>query len=173
MSTRTTVVVGLLCLALSAATFAQGFTQGDKVLTLSGTGQNDNDFADFIFSIEGQFGYFFTNNIEGLFQQNIDWVDVPGSDDDWGGATRVGLRYNWDMGRLWPFVGADLGYIYGDRVRDTWTAGPEAGVRYFVNETTFILGQVQYEFFFRNTSDVNHAFDDGRWLYTLGMGFRW
>jgi hypothetical protein len=173
MFIRTTVVASLLCLALPAATFAQGFTQGDKTLALSGTGQNDRDYVNFIFSLEGQLSYFFTDRVEGLIQQNIDWIDVPGSDEDWSGSTRAGLRYNWDMGRWWPFLGVDLGYIYGDRVRDQWVAGPEAGVRYFVNETTFILGQIQYEFFFRNTSDATDAFDDGRFLYTLGIGFRW
>ncbi len=173
MFTRATAVVGLVCLVLPGAVLAQGFTQGDKAFSLSGTGQNDNDFSNFIFSIEGQLGYFFTDRVEGTIQQNIDWIDVPGSDDDWSGATRVGLNYNFDMGRLWPFVGVDLGYLYGDRIRDTWAGGPRGGVRYFVNNTTFILGQVQYEFFFRNTSDVDDAFDDGRWLYTLGLGFRW
>ena len=41
MFTRTTVVVSLLCLILPAATFAQGFTQGDKVLSLGGSGASD------------------------------------------------------------------------------------------------------------------------------------
>ena len=58
------------------------------------------------------------------------------------------------MGRWWPFVGGSLGYIYGDAVSDTWVAGPEAGVRYFVNETTFILGLVEYEFFFDNADEA-------------------
>lgn len=77
------------------------------------------------------------------------------------------------MGRFWPFVGVSLGYVYGDAVEDTWVAGPEAGLRYFVNETTFVVGMVEYEFFFEDSDEAEDAFDDGRFVYTLAMGFRW
>jgi hypothetical protein len=99
--------------------------------------------------------------------------DVTGSDDEWAAATRVAVDYNFDMGRFWPFVGGSFGYVYGDAVEDTFVAGPEVGLRYFVNETTFVLGLVEYEFFFEDSDEAEDAFDDGRFVYTLAMGFRW
>ena len=63
--------------------------------------------------------------------------------------------------------------MYGDAVEDTWVAGPEGGLKLFVNDTTFILGQIAYDFFFEDSDDADDAFDDGRWVYTLGIGFRW
>ena len=173
MFNRTTVVVSLLCLVLPAATFAQGFTQGDKVLSLGGSGDSDDEFIDNDFAFEGSFSYFFTDSLEGAIRQGLGYDDVSGNDDEWAAATRVALDYNFDMGRWWPFLGGSFGYIYGDAVDDTFVAGPEAGVRYFVNETTFILGLIEYEFFFDDSDDVDDAFDDGRFVYTLSMGFRW
>ena len=52
-------------------------------------------------------------------------------------------------------------------------AGPEGGVKYFVNNTTFIFGSVQYQFFFEDDDDAEDSFDDGQWVYALGIGFRW
>lgn len=173
MFTRTTVVVSLLCLALPAATFAQGFTQGDKVLSLGGSGASDDEFVDNDFTFEGSIGYFFTDAWEVALRQGLTFNDVAGDDDEWAAATRVALDYNFDMGRWWPFVGASFGYIYGDAVEDTFVAGPEVGLRYFVNETTFILGLIEYEFFFEDSDEAEDAFDDGRFVYTLAMGFRW
>lgn len=173
MSIRTTVVVGLLCLALPVATFAQGFTQGDKVLSLGGSGVSDDDFGENNFTVEGSFDYFFTDNISGAIRQGVSFIDTAGSDNDWSLSTRVALDYNFDMGRLWPFIGGNFGYLYGDFIDDTFVAGPEAGVRYFVNETTFILGSVEYAFFFDEADEADSAFDDGRFVYTLAMGFRW
>lgn len=173
MSVRTIVVVGLLCLALPVATFAQGFTQGDKVLSLGGSGVSDDDFGENNFTVEGSFDYFFTDNLSGGIRQGLSFIDTAGGDNDWSGATRVALDYNFDMGRWWPYLGGNFGYVYGDLIDDTFVAGPEAGVRYFVNETTFLLGAVEYEFFFDDSDDVDSAFDDGRFIYTLAMGFRW
>lgn len=173
MFNRTTVVVSLLCLALPAATFAQGFTQGDKDLTLEGSGASDKDLDNTAFSLEANLGYFFTDNLEGSIRQGLGFTDVPGSDNDWYAATRVALDYHWDMGRWWPFLGANLGYIYGDQVRNTWVASPEGGVKYFMNETTYVLGLIEYEFFFRDSDNISDAFQDGRFVYILGLGVRW
>jgi outer membrane protein W len=173
MFTRATAVVGLVCLVLPGAVLAQGFTQGDKVFSLGGSGASDDEFIDNDFTFEGSLGYFFTDNLEVALRQGLTYNDVAGDDDQWAAATRVALDYNFDMGRIWPFVGVSLGYVYGDAVSDTWVAGPEVGVRYFVNNTTFILGMVEYEFFFDDADEAEDAFDDGRFVYTLSLGVRW
>ena len=35
-------------------------------------------------------------------------------DDTWNATTRGDVWYNFDLGCLKPFVGASLGYLYGD-----------------------------------------------------------
>jgi hypothetical protein len=72
-----------------------------------------------------------------------------------------------------PYVGANIGYVYGDGVHDTFEAGPEGGVKFFVNSTTFIKLGVEYEFFFDKGDDTSNAFSDGQFIYSLGIGFRW
>jgi len=173
MLTRVTILLSILGLALPAATFAQGFTQGDKDLLLSGSGTSSSDFDNNVFSIAGSLGYFFTDRIEGLIRQDVLFADAEGSGSNWNGATRVALDYHFDMGRVWPFIGVTLGYIYGDQVNDTWMAGPEGGVKVFVNDTTYILGMIEYDFFFDDSNNIEDAFDDGRFVYLLGIGFRW
>ncbi len=173
MLTRVIAATSVFCLLLPGAVFAQGFTQGDKTLTLSGGGASDNEFVDNDFSFEGTISYFLTDGLELAFRQGLARNDVAGGDDEWSAASRVAVDYNFDLGRVWPFVGVSLGYIYGDGVADTWVAGPEAGVRVFVNDTTFILGAIEYEFFFDDSEDAEDKFDDGRFVYILGIGFRW
>lgn len=171
MFTRIATVVSLFCLVVPAATFGQGFVQGDRTLTLGGAGMNDQDFRSFDFNVEGKIGYFFTDAIQGSFQQGIYWVNEPGLDDNWLLSSRVAADYVWGVGRWWPYIGGHVGAVYGDRVRNAFTLGPQAGVHYFVNPTTFVLFQIQYEIF--TGGDRGGPFDDDRWIYTLGIGFRW
>ena len=89
----------------------------------------------------------------------------------WNATTRGALDYHFDLGRFWPFVGGNIGYIYGDDVADTWEAGIEGGLKFFVNSTTFVLGMLEYEWFLDN--DGNDGFSDGQWIYIVGLGFRW
>jgi len=70
-------------------------------------------------------------------------------------------------------LGATIGYLYGETVNESFLAGPEAGLKIFINDATFIVAGVGYDFVFENAGDANDAFDDGRFVYNLGIGFRW
>ena len=166
-----TVAITVLCLLLPASTWAQGFTPGSKEILLNGAGVSDKDFDSTVFSIEGSFGYFFTRSIEVSVRQAVAATHVENEGSSWNAATRVAGDYHFDLGRWWPFVGANIGYIYGDDVTDTWEAGLEGGLKFFVNSTTFVLGMLEYEWFLDNDSD--DGFSDGQWLYIIGLGFKW
>jgi hypothetical protein len=171
MLTRVVVTIGLLGLLLPATTLAQGFTQGDKEVLLNGTGVSDKDFDNTTFSVTGSLGYFFTKNIEAAFRQSLSFVNVENGGSAWNAASIGALDYNLDLGRWWPFVGGNIGYVYGHNVNDTWEGGIEGGLKFFVNTSTFILGMLEYQWFF--DSDNNNGFSDGQWVYTVGLGFRW
>lgn len=171
MLTRVAVVVGILCLILPTVTLAQGFSQGDKEVLLNGAGVSDKDFDSSVFSIQGSLGYFFTRNIEAALRQSFSFTDVEASGSSWAASTRGALDYHLDLGRFWPFFGGNIGYNYGDDVPDTWTAGLEGGLKFFVNTTTFFLGQLEYQWFLDN--DHDDGFSDGQWIYMVGIGFRW
>jgi outer membrane protein W len=168
-------VLGLAAVAaLPSAAKAQenGFDAGNWELTISGSGSNDNSFEGTAFGVEGSIGYFFNDNLEIALRQNISYTDrgvAKGS--SWDGSTDLALDWHFDLGRWQPFVGANFGYVYGDSTSDTWEAGPEAGVKYFLNQTTFIQVMAQYEFFF-DSSASSDDLSDGVFRYFLGLGIK-
>lgn len=166
-------MVVLLGFFLAPCAAMAQFQMGDKELTLSGNGTSDNDFDNTIFSVEAGLGYFLSDNLEVLVRQGISVIDVEGGNDLWNASTRLGLDYHFDFQQWQPFIGASIGYLYGDHVEETFIAGPEAGVKFFVNSTTFIFGSVEYQFLFENANDIDDQFDDGRYVHNLGIGFKW
>lgn len=173
------LVATTLLAFLPAVAFAQegreyrgGARAGNNEITLSGTGSSNNDFDSGNFGVSGSYGYFFTNEFEFGGRQSISWAGGNNSNDSWQGATRIFADYHFlTTQRLRPFVGASLGYIYGDGVNDTGTLGPELGVKYFVNDTTFVLAMAEYQWFFDSGDEVGNNFDNGAFQYTIGLGF--
>jgi hypothetical protein len=170
---RKIFMVAVLGFFLSPCAAMAQFQMGDKELTLNGNGSSDKDFDNNVFSVEASLGYFFNKNLEVLVRQGVSVVDIPGSDDLWNGSTRLGLDYHFDLQQWQPFLGASIGYLYGDSVKESFIAGPEVGLKAFVNTTTFILASVEYQILFEDADEADDQFDDGRFVYNLGIGFRW
>ena len=167
MLRKVMVVAALLMLP----TLSYGyFEEGDKEVTLSGTAANSNDFDGVIIGANGSLGYFITDNLELGIRQSLTYTDI-GTPASLNGSTRVALDFHFDLEAWQPFVGGNFGYVYGDAVNDTFEAAPEVGVKWFVNSTTFVFAMAEYQFFFDKGSG-NNSFNDGQFLYTLGIGFR-
>ena len=162
------VVAALLMLP----TFSYGyFEEGDKEITLSGSAANGNEFDGVFIGANGSFGYFVTDNLELSIRQSLQYTDVA-VDSALNGSTRIAADFHFDLEAWQPFVGGNFGYVYGDAVNDTFEAAPEAGIKYFVNSTTFIFAMVEYQFFFDSGDNVGDNFSDGQFLWSLGLGFR-
>ena len=146
-----------------------GFKQGDREFSIQGSGSSDNEFDNTIMSASITVGKFFRDNIEGSIRQDLSFIDVPG-DSDWNAATQVVGDIYFPLNRLQPMVGVGLGYVYGDRIKDQFFAGPEVGLKVFINETAFVSALVEYQFLFENADEADDAFDDGRFIYNLGVG---
>ena len=171
MVNRLSLIAALAMLSISSFAFAN-FAEGNKELTLSGSGNNDDEFDSGAVSIAGSFGYFLTDAFEIGIRQSLSHAD-SGAGSSTSLSTRGFADFHFDLGAWRPFVGVNLGYVWGDDIDDTWEAAPEAGVKYFVNDTTFIFAMVEYQFFFNDTDGIDDAFDDGQFVYSLGIGFRW
>jgi hypothetical protein len=172
------IAIGTMFVVMVVPTLAHAqFEAGDWELTLAGTGSNDNEFDGTTVGANGSLGHFLAKEVELSLRQDLGYTDLASDDEGsgsvWNASTRVALDYHFDLDRWQPFVGANIGYIYGESVDDTFEAAPEAGVKYFVNSTTFIMLMAEYQFFFEDSDDAGDSFDDGRFVYTLGMGFRW
>jgi hypothetical protein len=172
MLTKVAVAISVCCLVLPATTFAQGFAQGDKEFLLNGSGTSDKDFDTSTISAQGSFGYFFTRSIEGSIRQSVGFTNIEDGGSAWNASTRGALDYHFDLGRFWPFVGGNFGYVYGDAVKDSWEVGVEGGLKFFVNSTTFLLGQVEYQWLLNN-NDSDNEISDGQFVYVIGIGFKW
>lgn len=146
-----------------------GPEKGDWELLLGGTGTNDKNFDTGSFGFSGSIGYFLTENFELSARQNLNWADSGSS--SYIGATRGALDLHFDLGRVYPFIGVNLGYVYGDIVDETLEAAPELGLKWFVKPDTFLYGLAEYQFFFKHTDDVDSGFDNGSFVYSLGVGF--
>ena len=171
MVNRLSLIAACAILSISSMAFAN-FAASNKELTLSGSGNNDKEFDSGAVSVAASFGYFLTDSFEIGARQSISYADSSGGSST-SASTRGFIDYNFDLGAWRPFVGLNIGYVYGDDVNDTWEAAPEGGVKYFVNDTTFIYAMVEYQFFFSDTDEIDNAFDDGQFVYSLGIGFRW
>jgi hypothetical protein len=176
-----TAAVALLLLPASAVLAADedfpGLDQGTFELTLTGSGSSNNDADAGVASLQGSFGYFLIDQLEILVRQGVGYADndnLTGGGTSVTASTAVALDYHFDLDRWQPFIGVGIGYNYGDSdVDETFFAGPEAGVKYFVNSTTFIYGLVQYQWFFDDAEDIEDNTDDGSFLYGVGIGFTW
>ena len=168
-------LLGALPLAVSAQSVEFGPREGDRELSLSGTGSNDRNFNSGNFGVTADLGWYLQNNMVAGVRQSLNYADIEGegvTDDFWNGSTRGYLNYQFLNDRARPFVGASLGSIYGDGVKDSAFAGLETGLKYYVLPKTYFLARAEYQFLFSDTDDATDAFqNDGIWAYTVGMGY--
>lgn len=164
---KATLVVTALTPSL---VFAQA-TNGDREITIGGQGQSDKDFDNNAFAMTASYGKYISSQSQIGLRQSLSVSDPDGESTDFDGATVGFYDYHFGRSDLRPFIGANLGYNYGDRTEETFSGGPEAGLKYYVLEKTFIQGLVQYQFLFDSSNDVEDNFDDGIIYYSVGMGF--
>lgn len=162
-------------LALSTVAMAQstgmppytpdpGPVAGNWETTLSGAGLSDDEFDNTAFAFAGSIGYYLTKNIPLTFRQTVTYGEVDNSGRV-NGRSVFQAAYQWDLARWQPYLGLNLGGIYGPSFVDDGLWGPEGGLKYFVNESTFIFGSVSYEML------ISECCKDGIIPYSLGIGF--
>lgn len=153
-----------------------GPAEGDREFSISGTGSSDQNFDSGSFGVTGDIGWYLRENSVLGIRQSANYASIEGENfrnDFWNGATRGYGNYQFaPTERMRPFLGASLGMIYGDGVKDDGFAGLEVGGKYYVRSKTYLLGRVEYQWFFSGSDDIDDAFkDDGSFAYTLGMGY--
>lgn len=175
MKRKATVLLTAAAVLPFGAAMAEtvGPRAGDHEITLSGTGNNDKNFDNGAIGLSGSWGQYLTDTWSWSIRQGLSYSSVA-NNDAWNGSTRVGIDYNFMPGeRLRPFIGANIGAIYGDNVNDTGIAGPEFGLKYYVKPQTFVYLQTEYQFQFEDGGDIDNQFDDGSWAHTIGFGINY
>ncbi len=168
-------ILGALPMAASAQTSEFGPRHGDQELSISGTGTSDRNFDSGTFGVTGDLGWYLRDNAVVGIRQSINYASIEGESirgDFWNGSTRGYYNYHFRTGRSRPFLGASLGGVYGDGIKNSAFAGLEAGIKHYVQQRTYLLARAEYQFLFSSTSDATDAFQDsGAWAYTVGLGF--
>ncbi|MEM7201138.1 MAG: hypothetical protein AAF628_12770 [Planctomycetota bacterium] len=141
---------------------------GQWEATLGGSGANNQDFDFGSFSAGGSAGYFLSDEFELGVRQTVGFADTGRS--TWNGVTRVFADWHIPLGRLYPFIGANFGWVYGDTVDETLAGAPEAGFKYFLKDDAFLQATAEYQFFFEDTESFGDGFEDGQFVYSLGFG---
>ena len=167
---RKLLVPALLVVALPSIASAQ-FEAGDLELTLTGSGtmtrKTDGGAAGATIGA----GYFLSKELEVGVRQSVSFLDnnqnFPGVDSNgWGGRSAAFMAYHFDLGAFQPYVGGQVGYDYPEFFSGSTFVAPEAGLKYFVNGTTFLYGSVAYIY------DLEMPSDNSYFEGNLGVGFR-
>jgi hypothetical protein len=172
-------LLGLSLLVLSASTaLAQqqssdmppytpdpGPRKGDFEVFIGGSGTSNGEFNDNTIGVQGSLGYYVLEWLPVSLRQSYATNFGGQVNDRHAFATTVAGDFQAPLGRFQPFAGGFVGYEYGDQ--SSGLAGPEAGIKYYVNESTFLQGLMQYGWLFDKTLD----WDNGRAVYTIGFGF--
>jgi|GEM_PF-985385 len=100
--------------------------------------------------------------------------------DVWNAVTAPIVRYNIltdtflgipRRDEFVPFIGGLLGAVWNDRTV-TGTTGPEAGLRWYARESTFLLLSYRYEWFFESLDNSDNS-QSANHVVALGIGFNW
>ena len=171
------VVTSLLALSLApaqAATWAMedpGVT-GVKEITFAGSGSTNTQFSDSFGGATASIGVYFNEEWQAILRQSIDYSNPENGSRRYNGSTKVALDYNFSQfGSAMPFIGVNLGRIYGTDFRDSWSGGLEAGVKYYVVRKLFVFVMADYSWLFQRTREIDDKFDDGQLTWSAGIGF--
>jgi hypothetical protein len=161
-----TLKLSFMALALLLGSFVGNVSaqpeEGDQELQLSADFVGNHKFKSYATSVEASYGFFVTDELE--LGARLGYVgNFPrGASSAWAATVLPFIDYHFrgisEGDKILPYVGAFGGFYLNDR-DEAYAVGPEAGVKFFVYDKTFINTQYRYEFFDSlNTRDAFHEF---------------
>ena len=145
---------------------------GVREITFGGNGGSNRHLSDSFGGFSGSYGVYFNNEWQGVLRQSLNYHNPAGAGTTWGGSTRLAIDYHFTELRMtMPFVGASFGRIYGSSLRDTWSAGLETGVKYYLQRRFFVFGMAEYNWLFERARRADNNFGSGQFIFTTGLGF--
>jgi hypothetical protein len=145
---------------------------GEREVTIGGSGASNRKFNDSFGGVNFSYGWYSTPTSLWAVRQSINYSNPSVGGTRFNGSTRVAFdQHLADRGPVRPFVGVNVGGVYGDNVRDTFAAGLEGGAKYYVHSRTFVYALVEYGWFFRSARSVDNTFRSGQFTGSMGVGF--
>ncbi len=145
---------------------------GDMEFTITGTGFSNKDMDNSAGGATLALGsYLNDTGLEIVLRQGLQYSNPEDAGGEWIGSTRIALdQHVFIRGPVHPFVGVNFGGVYGD-VDETFVGGIEGGLKWYVQDRTFIFAMVDYVWTFEDTDDADDAFEEGGYQWSLGVGF--
>jgi hypothetical protein len=148
-----------------------GAVAGNWEFTVGGSGGSNNDIDNSAGGINVALGYYLADTLSLSVRQGASYSNGSGGGAEFDGSTFIALDQHFGTGRLRPFVGVNFGGFYGDNTNDTFAAGLETGLKLYVKPQTFVFALVNYAWTFDDSDTATDNFDDGAFLWTVGVGF--
>jgi hypothetical protein len=142
-----------------------GPRQGDWEAFIGGSGISSEKFDRNAIGATGSIGYYVLKWLPLSLRQSFLADFGKHVNDNFQYATTGAIDFQAPLGRFQPFIGGFGGYGYGANY--SWLTGPEAGIKFYVNESTFLQGLFQYGLI----ADKDFEVDDGIATYSIGIGF--
>lgn len=147
-------------------------TTGEHEFTIGGSGASNKEMDNSFGGVAFSYGWYLNPTQELVLRQSINYSNPNVGGQQWNGATRFAFDQHLTAhGALRPFIGANIGGVYGDSVRDTFAAGLEAGAKFYVQPRTFVYAMAEYGWFFRHARSIDNRFSDGQFNWSVGVGF--
>jgi hypothetical protein len=168
-----TTALGLFLAVLWSQPSFAAPVDGDNEIQVSGgafhaQGSNTGSFTGDI-----SYGYYLTPGWELGLRQAVNYTFVDHGPDSWLATTTPFILYNFRITDiLVPYLGISGGVVWNDR-DITGTFGPNAGLKLFVADQTFINLGYRYEWFFNNFEQAKDDRTHGNHVANIGLGFVW
>jgi hypothetical protein len=164
-------------IALSALLFLPCLAYGQNLageagpfeITGAASGSNNREFSSGGFTVAGGIGYFVLPWLEIAARDGFTYSDVSGTGEEWQNTARGAIDFNIPLDHFEPYVGGNIGYFSSRNQGSSPLAAPEAGLKFLFTKDVFVFGQVEYDFFWR---DTGNTFSNGQFVYTVGLGLR-
>ncbi len=162
-----TLKLSFLALALVLGSFVGTASaqpeEGDQELQLSADFFGTHKFKSYSTNVEASYGFFVSDALEVGARLGYIGSFPHGGKSGWMMTALPFIDYHFrgvsEGDKILPYIGAFGGWYFNDR-DDSYALGPEAGVKFFVYDKTFINTQYRYEFFDSlNTRDAFHQFN--------------
>ena len=119
------------------------------------------------------YGYYLTPGWQLGIRQALNYNFIDDSRDFWLASTTPFVNYNFRVTDIIvPYLGGFIGLVWNDRDA-TGTIGPQAGVKFFVHDSTFLNLGYRYEFFFSRIDAIDNNASHGNHVFNVGIGFTW
>jgi hypothetical protein len=137
-------------------------------MLIGAAGDSNDRLTSGGFRMAGAVGYYALDSVVLSLRQDVAFSDT--GDDTSSASTRFAADLVATTGRFRPFIGANLGYAYGESINETSTLAPEIGARWYVRDGAFVHFIAEYQFFFTKTEDRTEIFHDGALVYSIAVG---